>query len=123
MTIIDAIHQADELAKNAISLRQKITWLSRCESMVKHEVIDKYVGGEEIGFEEFREDTPLDTQLIMRQPYDEAYIHYLCAQIYYAYDEYDKYNASISMFNAAFDGFQSDWKGSHTPLFGRRFLF
>lgn len=124
MTIIEAINQADDLNRNAYSRNQKIIWLSRAEALIKKTVIDTHEGGEDIEFEGFDpQNIDLQTTLIMEQPYDEAYVHWLHAQVYYANDEIDRYNRSISMFNAALDTFKTNYKQNHTPKGAGRFRF
>ena len=123
MTLIEAITQADDTNKNAYSRRQKITWLSRVEAMVKNDVIDAHEGADEIHFTQYDEKTPIDTVLIMPQPYDECYIHWIQAQVHYANEETDRYNRSMTMFNALFDDFKSFWKKNHAPKGLGRFRF
>ena len=36
MTLAEAIAQADETNKNPYTVKQKIIWLSRCETIVKN---------------------------------------------------------------------------------------
>lgn len=122
MTIAEAIAQADEMCKNPYSTRQKLVWLSRAEAMVK-EIVDAHEGGENVLFSGFDDQTPKETGLIMPEPYDECYVHYLQAQIYYANEEIDRYNRAITMFNALFDGFKSFYKKNHTPKSSGRFRF
>lgn len=123
MTIIQAIHEIDALKRNTFSESQKINWLSRLESMVKRLVIDTHEGGEDITFNGFDEQTDVDTELIMPEPYDQAYIYWLEAQIHYAYEDIDMYNSAIMMFNTDFDGFKAYYKQNHTPKGAGRFRF
>ena len=123
MTLIEAITQADETNKNPYSRKQKIVWLSRVEAMVKDVVIDAHEGVESFHFTGFDDNTPLNTDLIMPQPYDECYIHWLHAQVYYANEEIDRYNRSMTMFNSMFDGFKSYYKKNHKPKGSGRFRF
>lgn len=123
MTLAEAIAQADETNKNPYTVKQKIIWLSRCETIVKNYVIDAHEGGETVTFSGYDENTPLETVLIMPQPYDECYIHWLHAQVYYANDETDRYNRSMTMFNAIFDNFKGFYKKNHTPKGCGRFRF
>lgn len=123
MTLHEAITQSDDTNKNQYSTKQKIVWLSRAETMVKHDVIDAHEEADGVSFSGYDENTPLDTVLIMPQPYDECYIHWLQAQVYYANDETDRYNRSISMFNALFDAFKGHYKKNHKPKGSGRFRF
>ena len=119
---MEAISQADDTNKNPYSLKQKIIWLSRAEAMVKA-IVDSHEGGDDVTFQGFDENTDRNTVLIMQQPYDECYIHWLQAQVYYANDEIDRYNRAITMFNALFDDFKSYYKKNYTPKGYGRFLF
>lgn len=123
MTICDAIAQIDNLKRNTFSERQKVFWLSRLESMVKRLVIDTHEGGDDITFNGFNEETDINTELIMPEPYDQAYIYWLEAQIHYAYEDIDMYNSAIMMFNTAFEGFKAYYKQNHTPKGAGRFRF
>lgn len=123
MTICDAINQIDNLKRNTFSERQKVFWLSRLESMVKRLVIDTHEGGDDITFNGFNEETDINTELIMPEPYDQAYIYWLEAQIHYAYEDIDMYNSAIMMFNTAFEGFKAYYKQNHTPKGAGRFRF
>lgn len=123
MTLIEAITQADETNRNTYPLSQKITWLSRVEALVKKSVIDAHEGTDRYPFSEFNDDTPHTTVLIMPQPYDECYIHWLQAQVHYANDEIERYNHSMMMFNALLDGFKGYYKRDNMPKNSGRFRF
>ena len=123
MTIIEAVNQIDNLKRNTFSQKQKIIWLSRLESMVKRLVIDTHEGGEDVSFDGFTENTDLQTVLMMPEPFDEAYIFWLEAQIHYANEDIDMYNSAITMFNAAFREHKDDYKRTHTTKAAGRFRF
>lgn len=123
MTIMEAITQSDDTNTNDYSTLQKIIWLSRVEAMVKNDVIDAHEGAEEYSFSGFDESTDMETVLMMPEPYDECYIHYLQAQVYYANDEIDRYNRAITMFNFKFDEFKGNYKKNHAPKGCGRFRF
>lgn len=123
MTIMEAITQADETNPNAYSWSQKIIWLSRVEAMVYNDCISTHEGGEHIHFAGFDDSTDQDAVLMMQQPYDECYVHYLQAQVYYANDEIDRYNRAMTMFNSLFDDFKGSYKKSHAPKGCGRFRF
>lgn len=123
MTINEAIMQSDDTNPNAYSFEQKIIWLSRVEAMVKNDVIDAHEGSEQFPFAGFDENTDIGTVLIMKQPYDECYVHWLQAQVHYANDDFERYNCSILMFKSLFDDFKSHYKKNHTPIGSGRFRF
>lgn len=124
MTIHDAINSIDELMHNTYTQENKVTWLSRVDTMVKKLVIDTHDGGEDVSFSGYNEDTDLETVLLIPEPYDEAYLRWMEAQIHYHNGEYDKYNNAVVMFNTAFDAYKSDYTRNHMPLQSeKRFLF
>ena len=115
MTIIEAITQIDSLKHNTYSQEQKVQWLSRLDSMVKRFVIDTHEGGEGVTFTGYGPDTDLDTELLLPEPFDEAYLRWMEAQIDYTNGEYAKYNNSIQMFNTIFDGYKNYYNRTHMP--------
>lgn len=124
MTIHDAINSIDELMHNTYTQENKVTWLSRVDTMVKKLVIDTHDGGEDVSFSGYNEDTDLETVLLIPEPFDEAYLRWMEAQIHYHNGEYDKYNNAVVMFNTAFDAYKSDYTRNHMPLQSeKRFLF
>ena len=123
MTIHEACIQVDALKPNAYNHGQKITWLSRLESMVKRLVIDEYVGGEDIPFEEFSRDVDTNKELFMPAPFDAAYLYWLEAQIHYTNEDIDMYNGAMMLFNSVFSEFKAYYKRNHVAKGTGRFLF
>lgn len=124
MKLIEAINRLDVLKFNTYNQSEKINWLSRLDSMVKKQIIDTHEGSESVFFEEYTDDTPLDTVLLVPAPYDEVYLRWMEAQIDYHNGEYDKYNNAIIMFNTAFEAYAAYYNQQHKPVSrGRRFLF
>ena len=123
MKIMEAINQIDNLKPNTFSNRQKILWLSQLEAIVKRQVIDAHEGGDDVRFGGFDEKTDVNTVLLMSAPFDIAYIYWLEAQIHYAYEDLDMYNAAIMMFNSTFSEFKADYKRHHAARNRGRFRF
>lgn len=115
MKIIEAIDQIDSLKHNTYSRRDKILWLSRLDSMVKRLIIDTHEGGEDVVFENYTDTTDLETELLVPAPFDEIYLRWLEAQIDYANGEYGKYNNSILMYQASYDGYANYYNRNHMP--------
>ena len=124
MTIQDAIDRTDSLKYNTYTNDEKIAWLSKLDAMVKQLIIDTHEGGEDIVFAGYDASTDMGKELIVPEPYDEMYILWLQAKIDLANCEYDKYNASITMFNTEYEAFESYYNRNHMPLSdGSRFRF
>ena len=115
MKIIEAIDQIDSLKHNTYSRRDKILWLSRLDSMVKRLIIDTHEGGEDVVFEGYTDTTDPETELLVPAPFDEIYLRWLEAQIDYANGEYGKYNNSILMYQASYDGYANYYNRNHMP--------
>ena len=124
MTINEAIERLDNLKYNTYTNADKIAWLSKLDNMLKRHIIDTHEGAESVVFDGYTEDTDPDTELLATAPYDEMYLRWLEAQIDYTNGEYDKYNASILLFNTEYEAFNAFYTRTHMPLAaGRRFRF
>lgn len=124
MKIIDAISKINDLKHNTFSQADKVEWLSRLDSMVKKLIIDTHQGGEGVTFTGYTASTNPETEMLIPEPYDEAYLRWLEAQIDYHNDEIKKYNNSMSMFYTVWEGFKNHYKLTHMPLSrGNRFIF
>ena len=122
MKIIEAIHKLDDLKHNTYSQEDKIGWLSRLDSMVKRFVIDTHEGGDNVIFSGYGDLTDLNTELLIPEPFDDAYLRWMEAQIDYHNGEYDKYNNAIDVFNTAFEGYKNYYNRTRMPK-GKKFKF
>ena len=113
MTIIEAINEADSLRRNGISQTDKIRWLSRVEAQVYREVLATGAQKPEKEFEEFTEQTDTDKVLTMPEPYSEAYVRYLEAQIDLCNGEIPRYNSTINAFNAVYGAYKRWYIRNH----------
>ena len=120
MKIIEAINQIDSLKHNTYSQDNKVTWLSRLDSMVKKHIIDTHE--DEVDFSGYDSLTDLQTELLVPAPYDEVYQRWMEAQIDYHNGEYEKYNNAIEMFNTAFNSYQNYYNRTHKPK-GKQFKY
>lgn len=124
MTIMEAIGRLDALKFNTYTQADKIEWLSRLDSTIKKQIFDTHEGGKCISFNGYTEATPVDTVLLVPAPFDEVYLRWMEAQIDYHNGEYDKFNASIIMYNTAYEAFANYYKREHMPISrGNRFIF
>lgn len=122
MTIIEAIERIDSLKPNTYTKEEKIHWLSRIEGMLKRNCIDNHEGAENVVFGGYDEDTPVDTILIVQEPYDELYVLWLEAMIDYTNGEYTKYNNAIVRYNDMYQTFFNDFNRTHMPK-GKSILY
>ena len=122
MKIVEAISRIDGLKHNTYTQGEKIAWLSRLDSMVKRLIIDTHEGGEDVIFTGYDENTDINTELLVPEPFDEMYLRWLEAQMDYANGEYDKYNNSILMYQTAYDGYANYYNRNHMPK-GKKMKF
>ena len=115
MTLDGAIARADDLKNNGYTRADKVKWISALDAMVKRTIIDTHEGGEAVVFTGYDDKTVHDTVLLIPEPYDDAYLHWLEAKIDYHNGEYKKYNNSIEAFYSVFNAFKNDYNRSHMP--------
>lgn len=124
MTILEAINRIDSLIHNTFTQSDKIAWLSTIDWMVKKHIVDRHEGAEAITFGGYNDDTDTATQLLVPEPFDEMYLHWLEAQIHLYSGEYGKYNNAIIMYNNAFEAYSAYYTRNNMPVSqGRRFVF
>ena len=116
MKIIDAITQIDSQKPNTYSDKEKLSWLSRLEFVVKRLIIDTHEGGDDVEFTGYDANTDQNTEMLVPAPFDEMYIRWLEAQIDYTNEEYDRYNNAVLMYQTAYDGFSAWYNRNHMPI-------
>lgn len=129
MTLIQAVNEADNLKPNMYGLPEKIKWLSRLDRRIFEDILCTHELSEEerepflnedgeMSFSEYTEDDQ-DKSLIVREPYDELYVHWLCAQIDLYNREFTGFNASNAIFESTYLAFRDAFNRTHMPK-GRR---
>ena len=114
MKIIEAINLVDDLIRNTYSQDNKIKWLSNLDRVAK-EVIDAHEGAENVDFNGYNSLTDLNIELLIPEPYDEAYLRWMEAQIHYHNGEYDKYNNAAEAYGTIFEDFKKYYTRTHMP--------
>lgn len=112
MTIKDIIETVKRVNPSVYEDELLIDWLSRIEWKIKREIIDKHVGAEDIVFEGYTAEDE-DKTPIAPPPYDELYVHYLCAQICFFNGEYARYQAYMSMHNSVYTSYAAWYNEEH----------
>lgn len=115
MTISEAINKIDSLKPNGYSQTDKISWLSLADGMIKNNIIDTHEGGEDVTFNGYNDDTPLDTELIVKAPYDELYISFLASKMDFFNGEFVRYNNNIVRFNDTMTAYGNHYNRTHMP--------
>lgn len=93
MTISEAISQTRKLSGNAVDDNTMCRWLSELDGRL---MMDFYKGSEWMAYA-LPQDA--DHELLVPFPWDELYVHYLEAMVYYSNGEYERYRNSYEMYN------------------------
>lgn len=115
MTIIEAINRIDKLKPNAVTQVEKVKWLSTLDGIIKREIIDTHEGAEAVIFGGYDENTDVQTELIVKAPYDDLYIRWLDVQLDYVNGEYVRYNNGVQAYNDAYTAFERFYNRTHMP--------
>ena len=111
MTIADAIREADRLKPNAFPAEDKLRWLERLELRLREEILSR-CDSTLPAWSPFETEN-LSRPLLAPAPYDEIYVHWLCAQMDYYEREYESFNAANAMFEALWRRFRNAWNREH----------
>lgn len=140
MNIEEAINRFDSLIHNTYSQEDKLAWLSRVDGMVYNHIIMTHEGHEDVSFPDYTDtiddtidntiddtidDTiDLETELLIPEPYSDAYLYWLEAQVHYYNGEYHKYNNAIVQFNTEYEAYADYYNRNNKPINeGKRFIF
>lgn len=120
MTVAGLIESYNNERPNQIADNLKINWLRKCERMIINEILISHehnledertinlsVAGSTLKidsggtFEQHIDGFDMDTTLLVPEPYDDLYIHYLDQRIAYNNNDSKRYNIASTMFNNA----------------------
>ena len=119
MTTMDAIREADRLRPNSFPPEDKLRWLERLEQRIREEILRRYEGD----LPEQSDTEVPDRALTAEAPFDEMYVHWLCAQMALYEQELESFNAANALFEALFGRFRNAYNREHRPLSaGKRFF-
>jgi hypothetical protein len=123
MTIDQAIARIDRLQPNDVDPLVKIDWLQSVDKYVHHNVIAVREGGdkavEPVYVNVSEGDFPAvsgTTTLLVPPPWDECYVFYLQAQIFYEQREIKKYGSAMQLYNQTMSEFTAHYFHDHRQL-------
>lgn len=123
MTIDQAIAKVDRLRPNDVDTLVKIGWLESVDKYVHHNVIAVREGGDkavEPVYVNMREGDIAavsgTTILTVPAPWDECYVFYLQAQLYYEQREIKKYASAMALYNQTMSEFTAHYFHSHRQI-------
>lgn len=125
MTVAGLIEQYNTERPNQVADSLKVNWLRRVEELVINEILKSHehdledektvnltVRGTTLvidsagSFEEHLDSFDMDSTLLVEEPYDELYLHYLDQKIAINQNDTKRYNMAASLFNNAWLTYQ-----------------
>jgi hypothetical protein len=132
MTVREAIKQANALRKNhAIEDETLQRWLLQADGHIRRSVIERSnTGADEEEYLEKGADYASwddgmddDVELLLPEPYDGAYVHWLCAQIDLALGETDRYTNEAQQYNNEVQQFAAEMRRKYRPKAKTKFRY
>lgn len=111
-TINTVIERVKRLTPNTIDERDQARWLIALDNRVYNDVTGKECP-DKSPTKNWPEDG--DKPLLAETPYDNIYVLYLAAMVYFSLGEYDDYNNVVEQFDQAFKEFRARWRQDHRP--------
>ncbi len=117
MKIYDCIAKLERLNLNIDPL-DVAEWLDALDGHIYNTLVLGHEGYDKIKKEKYVVDGQANTEavLLAPDPYGEMYIHYLEAKSYYRAGDYERYNISMSLYNAARADFDRYWITTHSLI-------
>ena len=103
MTALEAIAEFDRLRPNSFPQEQKLRWLTRLDAFLQKSLLDRYPA--KAG--DVPQEDP-DRELLIPDPFAEAYLHWMEAKVHYFNQEIDRYNSAMGMFRGLMEDYQRE---------------
>ena len=118
MTVKEIIDKVGTLRRNnQFTIEDKMRWLNQCEAMVQLECL--LLPKVEVTYDYTIDE---NERLIAKPPYDELYVHYVCAKIDEALGEMAVYNDDIKLFNKVNGDYRRWLIKNYNPAFNKIIL-
>ena len=125
MKLGELFAEVDELKPSQFDDSVKVKWLNEVEGRIIKEVIaarEEDASMEGYAFNGYTNETPIDTELVVKEPYAALYRYYLFSMIDLGNEEYDRYQNSAALFNQAYADFANYWYRTHKTAGVKRFI-
>lgn len=123
MTIDQAIAKIDRLRPNDVDHLVKIGWLESVDQYVYHNVIAVREGADEAVEPVYIDQSDGDTssvsgttKLTVPAPWDECYVFYMEAKMYYEQREIKKYASAMALYNQTMSEYTANYFRTHRQL-------
>lgn len=115
MTLKECIDFVSEIKPHAFSNETLTEWINEVEGYVQTEIM---LLDTALNLTRYTWDENKDTTLLVKPPHDEIYRYYLYAMIDFANGEYDKFENSMTMYNAKLETFNNWFIENYHPADG-----
>ena len=116
MTIRQALDGLAEIQPHSFPEPLLIRWLRQLDKELYENVILTHEGAETAAAPGDPSESPDSAQLLVPEPYESIYLHYLQSRIDYALAEYSRFNNSNAMYDADRQAFTAWYHRTHMPL-------
>lgn len=120
MTVASMIEQFNTERPNSVEDSIKMEWLRKCEAnLIEQVILLRTIEEGERTREEWQEylDTfDFDSELILKEPYDDLYIYFLDARQSLNNNDKVRYNISSRLFDNALLTFKQKYNREHLPI-------
>jgi hypothetical protein len=113
MTLEQAINTLDARQANTFGRPEKIGWLSQVDMLIWKELMLPH--GKSGSFSGYTTDTDPGQELLVPQPWEELYLHYMQAQMDYCNGEMTRYANAAAMYNSLLAGFKNHYNRANVP--------
>lgn len=116
MTIATAMDRIQRIKPNHYTPRDMVEWLDQLEGRVWREIVLAHRREPGTAFSGYDQDTSPDTELLVKPPYDEIYIHWLACMIDQGNMELGKYENDRILFNNVWNDYSNWYTRTHVPI-------
>ena len=113
MTLEQAINTLDARQANTFGRREKIGWLSQLDTLIWKEILLPH--GVTGSFSGYTADTDPGQTLLVPQPWEEIYLHYMQAQMDYCNGDLTRYANAAAMYNSLLAAFKNHYNRANAP--------
>lgn len=115
MKIGRLIETINNLVPHTIEESELMRFINDIDTRIHDEVFLTHNGLDAVNFSGYGEDTDMNTELLLKSPYDNVYRWYLEAQIYMAIQETARANNAMAMFNAEYLSMMDYYNRNYMP--------
>ena len=120
MTVAGMIEQINIERPNSVEDSLKMDWLRKCEANLLDAVILLRVPleGERTPeeWQEYLDTFNYDSELILKEPYDDLYIYYIDQRMGLNNNDMKRYNVASRLFDNLFLSYQQKYNREHLPI-------